>query len=96
MVENPTSGVSVPQEDNRYFSFNPFWLKTIIKSWSILVKSGVKLQNLLVKTGVKSRSIYLYPQGRVPVNRHWTEGTTALNCERKVRRIFTHIGTVKQ
>ena len=25
MVENPTSEVSVPQEDNRYFSFNLFW-----------------------------------------------------------------------
>ena len=96
MVENPTSEVSVPQEDNRYFSFNLFWLKTSSKSRYILVKSSIKLQNLLVKTGVKSWSIYLYPQGRVPVNRYWTEGTTALNCKRKVRRIFTHISTVKQ
>ena len=85
MVENPTSEVSVPQEDNRYFSFNLFWLKTSVKSW-----------NILVKNGVKSWSIYLYPQGRVPVNRYWTDGTTALNCKRKVRRIFTHIGSVKQ
>ena len=50
----------------------------------------------MVTTGVKLRSIYLYPQGRVPVNGHWTEGTTALNCERKVRKIFSNIGTVKQ
>ena len=50
----------------------------------------------MVKTGIKWQSIYLYPQGRVSVNIYWTEGTTALNCKRKVRRIFTHIGTVKQ
>ena len=35
MVDNPTSEISVPQEDNRYFSFNLFWLKT-----------GIKLRNL--------------------------------------------------
>ena len=29
MVENPTSEVSVPQEDNRYFSFNLFHLSSI-------------------------------------------------------------------
>ena len=50
----------------------------------------------MVKTGVKLQSIYLYRQGRVPVNRHWTEGTTALNCKRRVRKIFGNIGTVKQ
>ena len=32
MVENPTSEVSVPQEDNRYFSFNLFGL-TSVESW---------------------------------------------------------------
>ena len=35
MVENPTSEVSVPQEDNRYFSFNLFHLSSI-KLWKYI------------------------------------------------------------
>ena len=41
-------------------------------------------------------NIYEYPQQRVSVSRYWTEGTTALNCERKVRRIFSHTGTANR
>ena len=35
MVENPASEVSVPQEDNRYFSFNLFHLSSV-KSWEYI------------------------------------------------------------
>ena len=35
MVENLTSEVSVPQEDNRYFSFNLFHLSSV-KSWKYI------------------------------------------------------------
>ena len=55
-----------------------------------------QFQSIWLKTGIKSRKYYEYPQERVSVSRYWTEGTTALNCERKVRRIFSHIGTVNR
>ena len=32
----------------------------------------------------------------VSVSRYWTEGIIALNFERKVRRIFSHTGTVNR
>ena len=77
MVENPginlTSEVSVPQEDNRYFSFNLFWLKTGVKSRNLLVK----------KLALNRRDIYKYPKEKVSVSRYWTEGTTALNCKKE-------------
>ena len=46
------------------------------------------------KLVLNRRNIYEYPQEGVSVSRYLIEGTTALNCERKVRRIFSHIGTV--
>ena len=55
-----------------------------------------QFQSIWLKTGIKLQNIYEYPQERVSVSRYWTEGTRALNCERKVRRISSHTGTVKQ
>ena len=48
-VENLTSEVSVPQEDNRYFSFNLFWLKLALNRGIYWLKTGVKSWNILVK-----------------------------------------------
>ena len=70
MVENLTSEVSVPQEDNR-FSVSIYFVK---------------------KLALNRGDIYGFPQDRVSVGRYWTEGTTALNCKRKVKRIFSYTG----
>ena len=55
-----------------------------------------QFQSIWLKLALNCGNIYEYPQERVSVSRYWTEGTRTLNCERKVRRIFSHTGTVNR
>ena len=62
MVENLTSEVPVPQEDNRYFSFNLFGL-TSIKSWEYhRVSSHRSISKQILNRGY--HSIKLHKEGQ--------------------------------
>ena len=62
MVENPTSDVSVPQEDNRYFSFNLFGLTSIKSQEYTRLSSHRGISKQILKRGY--HSIKLHKEGQ--------------------------------
>ena len=75
MVENPSSEVSVPQEDNRYFSFNLFGL------------TGIKLQERTGLSSQKSISKQILNRGYHSIKLH-KEGQKDLQSPRYSTRML--------
>ena len=84
MVENPTSEVSVPQEDNRYFSFNLFHLSSVNLRKYIEYPHNKGISKHILTRGYLSIKLHIEKQKDLQPTRLTTQGyqvaVTETNC----------------
>ena len=90
MVENPTSEVSVLQEDNRYFQFQSIWLKTGIKSRKYWLKTGIKSWKYLRVSSRKGISKQILDRGYYSIKLQ-KEGQKDLQSHRYSKQMQDHM-----